>query len=62
MLRLLSVGLKLAALQLVQVGMMRMLLVREVDLVSLRALARLHELQLAQLRAHVLRHVPSSHL
>ena len=62
MLRLLSVGLKLAALQPVQVGMMRMRLVREVDLVSLRALARLHELQLSQLRAHVLRHVPSSHL
>lgn len=41
---------------------MRVLLVREVDLVSLRALARLHELQLPQLRAHVRRHVPSSHL
>ena len=62
MLGLLSVGLKLAALQLVQVGMMRMLLVREVDLVGLRALAWLHELQLSQLGAHVWRHVPPSHL
>ena len=62
MLRLLSVGLKLGALQLVQVGVMCVLLIREVDLVGLWALAWLHELQLTQLCAHIRRHVPSSHL